>query len=169
MSSFKAPDELPKQQRLELALNAYNQVFLAWQMNPQGNKPAMQPIALSYGVVSSTLSRRIAGKTSSRRKAHELEQRLSPEEEGALESWILKVTEWGWPPRVSLVRHMACELLVEKGDYRELGKNWIASFLDRHKELQSRWSQPLDKERNATHDSEKLQRWFQLVESITQK
>ena len=53
----------------------------------------MKPIALSHGVTPSTLSRRIAGKTHARRKAYEHEQRLSPAEEEALESWILKVTE----------------------------------------------------------------------------
>ena len=64
---------------------------------------------------------------------------------------------------------MACELLIEKGDYRELGDSWIYSFLRRHKELRSRWSQPLDKERNTTHNPEKLMRYFELVESLIQK
>ena len=45
----------------------------------------MKSIALSYGVTPFTLSRRIANKTYTRRKAHKYEQRLSPAEEEALE------------------------------------------------------------------------------------
>ena len=53
----------------------------------------MKSIALSYNVTSSILSRRIAGKTYTRRKAYEYKQRLSSAEEEALELWILKVIE----------------------------------------------------------------------------
>ena len=60
-------------------------------------------------------------------------------------------------------------MLKEKGDDVELGVNWIGRFLHRHKELSSRFSQPLDKERTATHNAERLLRWFQLLESVIQK
>ena len=69
------------------------------------------------------MSRRIGGLTHSRQKVHDYEQRLTPEEEQALKIWILQVTEWGWPPRVSLVRHMIYKMLKEKGDDVELRVN----------------------------------------------
>lgn len=64
---------------------------------------------------------------------------------------------------------MVYEMLVEKGDHRPLGRHWIGKFLSRHEELQSRFSQPLDKERAATHKVETIMRWFRLVESVIQK
>ena len=170
MSSSKAPKELSKNERLNLAIAEYRKVFSIYQNSedPQ-KKPSIASIALSYGVVSSTLDRRVAGQTHSYREAREDHQRLSPGEEQALKTWILQVAEWGWSPRVSHIRFMAIEMLKEKGDREALGKNWIAGFLNRHQELLSRFSQPLDKDRTATHDSEKLLRWFQLVESVIQK
>ncbi len=79
------------------------------------------------------------------------------------------MSEWGWPPRVSRVRYMACEMLVAKNDYRKLGINWVHRFVRRHSELRSCFSQPLDKERAATHDPQRLLRWFELVKSILQQ
>ena len=166
----KAPKEVPVQARLDLAINEYTQALSVYDSSdPRQQKPSIRRIAKYYDVVPSTMSRRIGGLTHSRQKAHDHEQRLTPEEEQALKTWILQVTEWGWPPRVSLVRHMVCEMLKEKGDDVELGVNWIGRFLHRHEELSSRFSQPLDKERTATHDAERLLRWFQLVESVVQK
>lgn len=165
----KAPKELSKQERLDLAIEDYNRAFIAYQIDPQSKKPSVRAIAKSYNIIHTTLARRVAGKTHSYQEAHEDEQRLTPEEEQALASWILQVAEWGWPPRVSFVKYMTCEMLIEKGDYRKLGDSWIYSFLRRHKDLRSRWSQPLDKERNATHDPDKLMRYFELVESVIQK
>ena len=170
MPSSKTPKETSKTVRLDQAIAEYNQALLAHQNNPQENpKPLIQPIALSHGIVPTTLNRRLAGKTHSYQEAHTFEQRLSPEEEHALKTWILQMGEWGWPPRVSQVRFMATEMLIAKNDHKELGKNWVAGFLERHEELQSRFSQSLDKERAATYDAEKLLRWFQLVETIIQK
>ena len=33
---------------------------------------------------------------------------------------------------------MTYKLLIAKGDYEDLGKNWIAGFLKRYNQLQSR-------------------------------
>ena len=64
---------------------------------------------------------------------------------------------------------MASEILLDRGDHRPLGINWVSKFLSRHSELQSRFSQPLDKDRAATHDSHLLLHWFQLVRSVIQE
>ena len=167
----KASEELTKEERLERAINEYNQALLVYKSSsdPRRKKPSVNAIALSWGLIRSTLERRINGQTRSRHQAHECEQRLSHVEEEALKSWILQLAEWDWPPRVSHVRQIVGELLQDKHDSRPLGGAWISQFLDRHKDLQSRFSQPLDKERTATHDTEVLLRWFQLVESTIQK
>ena len=170
MPPKKAPTQPSKKERLQLAINDYTQAFFAFQHDPKNLKrPNVDRIARSYDVVPSTLGRRVAGKTHSHQEAHVDQQRLSPSEEQALKSWILQVAEWGWPPKVSNVRYMAKEILKDKDDHRELGVSWVQGFLIRHQDLRSRWSQPLDRERTATHDPAKIQRWFQLVESTIQK
>ena len=170
-NALKDREELPQKERLDLAIQEYNRRLTAFLdgTSESKKKPAVGPVARSWGLVETTLTRRINGQTKSHHQAHEEEQRLTPVEEQALKSWILTVAEWGWPPTVSLVRHMVYEMLVEKGDHRPLGMHWIQKFLSRHEDLQSRFSQPLDKERAATHDVKKLLGWFALVESVIQK
>ncbi len=171
MTPPKAPKEVSKSERLQLAIDEYKQAYLLYENNsdPHKKPPEIAPIAYEYGIIPTTLRRRLAGKTRAHREAHDNELRLSPVEEEALAGWILQVTSWNWPPRVELVRFMASEILVDKGDHRPLGKNWVSKFLGRHSELQSRFSQPLDKDRAATHDPYLLLHWFQLVESVIQK
>ncbi len=167
----KAPEELSKNERLDLAIEEYRKAFLVYNTSDDFNakQPSVRLIPREYGVIHNTLLRRVTGKTQSHHETHVDEQRLSPTEEEALKSWIFQVTEWGWPPRVSRVRYMACEILVAKNDYRKLGINWVYRYVGRHSELRSCFSQPLDKERAATHDPQILLRWFELVRSTIQK
>ena len=175
MSSAKPKnsEELSKEVRLDLAIDEYKQAFLVYHMSFESmkkkRKPSIRSIAKQYGLIYTTLKRRIIGKTQSRQEAHESEQRLSDLEENTLKAWILQVAEWGWPPRISQIKFMTSELLMNKGDYRELGPNWVSRFLSRYSKLRSRFSQPLDRDRAETHDSKKLMRWFQLVKSTIQK
>ena len=144
--------EVPKHVRLGLAIDEYQKAYAAHLSDPQKKKPAIKPIAMSYGLIPSTLGRRIAGKTHTHQEAHEDKQRLSPLEEQALKSRILQLTERGSSLRVSQVRQMAGEILVEKGDHKKLGINWVYKFLERHSELSSRFSQSLDKAAPPTSD-----------------
>ena len=169
--ALKDREELPQKERLDLAIQEYNRDLEAFLNGSSDSRkrPAIEPIALFYGLTPSTLYRRVKSQTKPRLQAHQDEQRLTPGEEEALRSWILLVSEWGWPPTVGLVRHMVYEMLEEKGDRRPLGINWIGKFLSRHDDLQSRFSQPLDKERAATHEVETLLGWFTLVETVIKK
>ena len=67
------------------------------------------------------------------------------------------------------MRFIVIEMFITKNDYKELDKNWVIGFFKRYEELQSRFSQSLNKERVIIHNAEKLLRWFQLVETIIQK
>lgn len=167
----KDPEELPKEERLDLAIDEYKKAFLVFQMSddPNQEKPSVRLIAREYGLIYTTLLRRVTGKTQSYQEAHEDEQRLSPTEEKALKSWIFQISEWGWPPRVSRVRYMACEMLQAKNDYRKLGLNWVYRYVGRYSDLRSCFSQPLDRERAATHDPKILIDWFELFKSVLQK
>ncbi len=50
-------------------------------------------------------------------------QRLTPEEEEFIKSWVLEIQSWRFLPRVAQLREIAVELLQAKGDHKELGKN----------------------------------------------
>ena len=84
----KPEKELPKQVRLDLATGEYHEALAAYQnpSDPQKKKPFVEPIALKYGLVPSTLGRRITGKTHAYQEAHTDEQRLTPIEEQSLKS-----------------------------------------------------------------------------------
>lgn len=62
-------------------------------------------------------------------------QRLTTEDEEAMKGWVLEIQAWGYPPRVAQLREMGEVLLQAKGDYNELGKNWMLGFLSRHPTL----------------------------------
>ena len=95
----KNPEELPKEVRLDLAIDEYKQAFLVYHMSFESmekkRKPSARSIAKQYGLIHTTLKRRIIDKTQSRQEAHESEQRLSDLKENALKAWILQIAEWG--------------------------------------------------------------------------
>jgi hypothetical protein len=89
-------------------------------------------------------------------------QRLIHLEEETLKDWCLQLEAWRFPARVEALRRMVCDMLIEKGDYEPLGKNWQTSFFHRHSELKSKFIPPLDKERARAQDPEVFQRYFDL-------
>ena len=87
-------------------------------------------------------------------------QRLTPEEEESLQSWVLQVQSWGFPPRIAQLCEMAEKLLRAKQDFKELGKNWSEKFLSRHSVLQSKYSRTLDRERFLAQNRNSIREWF---------
>ena len=85
----------------------------------------------AYGVHYSTLRRRLEGSTS-RGKAHIQQQLLSPADEKAIVRWMIRMEEFGFPPRISHVKK-ATSLL--KGGIDKIGRKYVTRFLDRHPEL----------------------------------
>ena len=79
-------------------------------------------------------------------------QRLTPEEEESIKSWILDIQSWGFFSRVSQLREMAKKLLQTRDDYKELGVNWISGFLTWHPTLQSKYSRTLDQKQFLAQD-----------------
>jgi hypothetical protein len=47
-------------------------------------------------------------------------QRLTVGKEDALRDWILELASWGWPVRLEQLRGIVTELLLKKGDTKEL-------------------------------------------------
>ncbi len=120
-------------------------------------------VAKQYGLPPSTFFDRINGKTSKKESAAE-RQRLTPGEEKAVMDWIKRLQNWGWPTRVEQVRFLTQELCQKKGDDAPIGINYTQKFMNRHKDLKSKYIPPLDKERANAQDPVLLQGWFELFQ-----
>ena len=148
------PLDLPKEVRLELAYNDWN--------TSEGTL-SIRKATRQYGLAKGALDRRIHGQATKKQDG-EKRQRLTPEEEQAIATWILRLQAWGWPPWVKQTRSMAIELLLRKGDTKPLGVNWVQKFLSRHPDIKTQYIPPLDKERAIAQDPEVLIGWFQLFQ-----
>jgi hypothetical protein len=101
-----------------------------------------------HGIAYSSLRDRLAG-AKNRQEAHVEQQNLTPVEENAIKKWILKLDDWGFPPKHQYVKDMACDFLRSHGIRKpKLGKNWITRFLNRHPDLASKFCTRLDKQRS---------------------
>ena len=129
---------------------------------------SLSQAARRFDVPKSTLSTRLHGVTDQASYSRS-RQKLTPEEENALQDWVLQLQAWGWPPRVSRLRDMAQKLLQAKGDTTKLGRNWGLVFLNRHPGLKSKYSRTLDQERYLAEDPRIIQDWFALYASIKAK
>ena len=69
----------------------------------QGRFPSIRKAAEAYGVHYSTVRRRLKG-AKSRRIANSHRQLLTPAEERAIVRWIVRLEEFGFPPRVHHVK-----------------------------------------------------------------
>lgn len=156
-TSSSSPEEveLPLEERIQLALARYQEAQLAKETISQ------RKIARLHGVPKSTLQDRIHGRQATHIRNEQF-QRLSSEEEEAIHTWILRLQNWGWPPRIEQVRFMAIELLQQKGDTEPIGINWPQKFLNRHPQIKTAYIPPLDKERASAENHDTLAGWFEL-------
>ena len=87
-------------------------------------------------------------------KAHKKEQLLSSVAEEAIVKWILKLDDWGFPPRLDRLWEKVN--VLAKGEERKrygqatsalpphIGQNWITQFLNQHPELAARYARRID-------------------------
>jgi helix-turn-helix, Psq domain/Tc5 transposase DNA-binding domain len=152
----KSNDELPIEERIEMALTAIDSGL------------SLRKAAKVHGIPRSTLSDRKRG-IATRDIAHKKMQRLTPEEEHSLANWARDLHAWGWPARVIHLRRMAVELLQAKGDTKRLGTNWQQKFLSRFPDLKSKFIPPINKERTVATDYEIFEDWFELYYQIKEE
>jgi len=74
-------------------------------------------------------------------------QKLSVAEEEALRDWCLELKSWGWLLCIKQLRAIAIELLMDKGDTRDLSVHWTDQFFHRYPDLKTKFVAGLDKER----------------------
>ena len=96
------------------------------------------------------------------KEQHELQQRLTVQEEAALVSTLKLMASWGWPARIQYLESMAKDLLTAKGNNKPLGRHWYSYFLARHPDVKLQWSRGMDQKRKDAADYAATQRWFTL-------
>jgi len=125
-------------------------------------KPSIRASAERFGVAYSTLRGRLGG-AEDRVKGHSRLQALTEYEEKAIVRWCAKVDEWGHPATLTMVKGMAEAMLQRRLKDRVLGRHWLSRFLGRHKELASKLSTRLDRQRAFASNPRVLRDFFQKV------
>ena len=109
-----------------------------------GKYASLGEAAFVFNVPKSTLGHRRMGRQT-RCKAHKKEQLLSSAAEEAIVKWILKLDDWGFPPRLDCLWEKVN--VLAKGEERKrynpatsalcphIRRNIITQFLNRHPEL----------------------------------
>ena len=93
--------------------------------------PNIKRTAEKYGLERTTLAKRWKGQTTSMADhVSTVRQCLTNSQEKALVQLINRLTECRLPPTSSIVKNLAIEI---RG--KDIGKNWIASFVHRHQDV----------------------------------
>ena len=148
-------------------------LLLAIQAFKQSSNAKIRAIARSYDVSRTTLAARLNGRQSRHETRHP-HHRLTPTEEICLEQWILSMDERGLPPRIAAVRRMANLLLTERvqplsDDPPSVGENWVQRFIQRHPNLESKYTRKYDHQRALCEDPKIIRNWFDLVQNTRTK
>jgi len=88
---------------------------------------------------------------------------FTKQEEKAIVQWCNHLDDWGFPPKLTLVKQMAEHLIQKRVGQQTLGKHWLKRFLDRNPELASRFSSILDQERELASNPAVLRDYFTKV------
>ena len=130
---------LDREARIEKAIKAY-----------RDNKfTSIGEAAIAFDLPKSTLGHRLQGREN-RQKAHEDQQLFTPAAEKAIVQWILKLDDYGFPPRIDRLWSLVHVLANDKGQggQDQIGKNWMTRFLNRHPVLTTKFAQRLDRQRH---------------------
>ena len=141
-----------REERIQKALEAFR----------SGQEPSLRAAAESYGILKTTLCNRYNNQTGTRQEANRQRQLLSPAQEDVVVAWIQKLDDWGFPPRLDMVRGMA-EMLARP---QPIGKHWLSRFLNRHPELSSKYSEQLNRQRALAGNPKVLNDYFRKLRHL---
>ena len=114
------------------------------------------------GVPATTVRDRKNKGAQNSRAAHQHECHLSPAQEDALVKWALFQDDMGIPPRQELLKEKAEAILHTTNPDINIGKHWIERFMKRHKELQMKFTQRLDRQRAAAGNPKIMEKHFSI-------
>jgi hypothetical protein len=149
-------DILSKEDRLELAIQGYE----------RGQFKSATAAAKAFDVSKDTLLRRLRG-VHQKRGSAAINRLLTINEEESLVRWILSMDRRGMPPHQASVQQIATLLLTERATAAApppIGSRWISRFINRHKEIKSKYNRKYDYQRAKCEDPQLIQAWFQRVQ-----
>ena len=114
------------------------------------------------GVPATTVRDRKNKGAQNPRVGHQHECLLSPAQEDILVSWACFQDDMGIPPCQELLKGKAEAILQVTNPGINIGKHWIERFMKRHKELQMKFSQHLDRQRAAASNPKILEQHFSI-------
>jgi len=132
-----------------------------------------QAISNLCGVPATTLRHRKNGRMSIQQRAT-TQQYLNPQEEKALVTYVLRMSQNGYPLPVKFLRDLALVIARQRGsifqipetdhdDIRPPRKNWPQAFYKRHPDLKAIRMQAMDWLRHDHHIHEKVVEWFLII------
>jgi hypothetical protein len=103
-----------------------------------------------------------------------MQQRLSPQEEKALVSYLLRMSANGYPLPVKFARNLAHVIMLQRSsifqipgtdrnDIKPPGKNWPQAFCKRHPELKTMRMKAIDWDRHDRNIYDKAVDWFSVI------
>jgi hypothetical protein len=125
------------------------------------------------GVPASTLWHRDHRRVSIQQRAAK-QQYLSPQEEKALVSYLLRMSANGYPLPVKFAGNLAYVIVLrrssifqipatDRNDVHPPGKNWPQAFYKRHPELKAMRMKAIDWDRHDHYIHEKVVEWFSVI------
>lgn len=116
-----------------------------------------------------TLYYRAHGRPSARQKAQR-QQYLTTEEEKALVTFLLSMSNLGHPVRIKYIPSLAFSLARKRSTTIDklLGKNWARAFEKRHPELKARRLRSIDWKRHENNIYVKIISWLEVIGKVIQ-
>jgi len=118
-----------------------------------------------HHVSKSTVAHRRAGRPSVAQTDRK-SQRLSKEEEKVLIQYFRDLQRQNLCPNYPRIRRMISEILKNRGDHKTLGKHYITRLIQRHPELKTGKTRPLDVKRLLALDPMIIERFFLEFERL---
>jgi Tc5 transposase DNA-binding domain/helix-turn-helix, Psq domain len=122
--------------------------------------------AKAYNLTESTLRRRYHGTTTSRARARQTQQLLSPVQESLTRQWILNCEVTGYAISHAQLREFASLLSSSTGGPPSIGVHWVKRFLQRHPDLRSKIGKKIDALRSDGATIERLRPWYDTLFGI---
>jgi len=152
MPQRNAGQRSERESNIQLAMQAYR----------KSESSSMREMAEKYSVPYSTLRDRLNG-AQDQKTSREPMQLFTKQEEKAIVRWCNRLDDWGFPPKLTMVKQMAEHLIQQRVGQQKLGKHWLKRFLDRNPELASRFSSRLDRQRALASNPVVLRDYFKKV------
>ncbi|RKK43179.1 hypothetical protein BFJ66_g10162 [Fusarium oxysporum f. sp. cepae] len=102
------------------------------------NDLSQHQAAQKHGMPQTTLSDRLRG-LPSKSEVTQPAQLLYKSQEARLVTWILRQEALGYAPSHSQVRATVAALLRQQGRERPIGIHWLARFIKRHPEINTKY------------------------------